>query len=111
MMDKQGYMHARTCTRPRAWAPARTHTQKQICNTYCFSTATMDSRTRLMFMFIHTLTTLLFLSLYMFVMATIILRKVIDPLTFRQLTLMYIKRTDSVRTSLGTQHASIGETN
>ena len=29
MLDKQGYMHAR----------ARTH--RQICNTYCFSTATM----------------------------------------------------------------------
>jgi hypothetical protein len=25
MLDKQGYMHARACTRPRAPAPAHTH--------------------------------------------------------------------------------------
>jgi hypothetical protein len=30
-LDKQGYVYARTCTRPRAWAHARTHTE--ICNT------------------------------------------------------------------------------
>ena len=36
MLDKQGYMHARACTRPRAPAPAlthartRTHTDKYI---------------------------------------------------------------------------------
>ena len=44
MMDKQGYMHARACTRPRARAPilsthARIH--RQIRNTYCFYTTTM----------------------------------------------------------------------
>jgi hypothetical protein len=47
MLNKQGYMHTLTCTRPRARAPtlthshAHTHTHTQICNTYCFSTATI----------------------------------------------------------------------
>ena len=51
MLDKQGYMHARACTRPRAGerkrtlthtrARAHTHTHTQICNIYCFFTATM----------------------------------------------------------------------
>jgi hypothetical protein len=35
MLDKQGYMHARTCVRARA------RTLTQVCNIYCFSTATM----------------------------------------------------------------------
>jgi hypothetical protein len=39
VLDKQGYMHARACTRPRA--RARTFTFRQIYNTYCFSTATI----------------------------------------------------------------------
>ena len=39
MMDKQGYMHSRACTRPRARAHARKHTQ--ISNICCFSTATI----------------------------------------------------------------------
>ena len=37
MLDKQGYMHARA----RARARAHTHTHTEICNIYCFSTATM----------------------------------------------------------------------
>jgi hypothetical protein len=44
MLDKQGYMHAHACTRPRALAHARTHarahSRTQICSAYCFSTAT-----------------------------------------------------------------------
>jgi hypothetical protein len=39
-LDKQGYMHARVCTLPRARAHARAqHTQ--IYNIYCFFTVTM----------------------------------------------------------------------
>jgi hypothetical protein len=38
-------MHVCACTRPRARVPTRTHSQacthRPICNTYCFSTATM----------------------------------------------------------------------
>ena len=43
MLDKQGYMHTPTPTRPgtRTIARACTHTHRQICNTDCFSTATM----------------------------------------------------------------------
>ena len=42
MLDKQGYMHARACTRPHpGYARAHTHTHKPISNTYCSSTATM----------------------------------------------------------------------
>ena len=41
MLDKQGYMHAGACTSPRARAHARAHTHTQICNIYCFSTATI----------------------------------------------------------------------
>ena len=42
MLDKQGYMHARACTRLRAWAHARTHAHTQSkYNIYCFSTATI----------------------------------------------------------------------
>ena len=41
MLDKQGYMYARTYmpTRPGTRTNASTHTK--MCNTYCFSTATM----------------------------------------------------------------------
>ena len=43
MLDKQGYLHSRACTRPRprAWTPTRARTCRQIYNTYCFSTTTM----------------------------------------------------------------------
>ena len=45
MLDKEGYTHARVCTRPRvraeALARARTHTHIYICYIYCFSTATV----------------------------------------------------------------------
>ena len=43
MLDKQGYMHVRACTRPGARVPTRTHarTQRPIRNTYCSSTVTM----------------------------------------------------------------------
>jgi hypothetical protein len=43
MLDKQGYMHVRACTRPRARVPTCTHlrTYRPIRNTYCFSTPTM----------------------------------------------------------------------
>ena len=45
MLDKQGYMHARAYTRPRARPHARarahTHTHTQMSNIYCFSTATI----------------------------------------------------------------------
>jgi hypothetical protein len=47
MLEKQGYTHARSCTRPRCWAPARARAHTDICNTYCYSTAAMVSRTRL----------------------------------------------------------------
>ena len=49
MLDKQGYMHVRVFTRPRARLPLCTHawTYISISNTYCFSTAKMVSRTRL----------------------------------------------------------------
>jgi hypothetical protein len=40
VIDKQGYMQARACTRPRF----RVHTQ--ICNTYRFSTVTVVTWTR-----------------------------------------------------------------
>ena len=33
MLDKQGYTHARACTRLRSWSPAK--------NIYCFFTGTM----------------------------------------------------------------------
>jgi hypothetical protein len=39
ILDKQGYMNARTCIRPRTWAHACA--RKQICNIYWFSMATM----------------------------------------------------------------------
>jgi hypothetical protein len=39
MLGKQGYMHARACTHPRAWAHKRA---TQLCNIYCFSSATMN---------------------------------------------------------------------
>jgi hypothetical protein len=39
MMDKQGYTRMHTLTHPRTHARARTH--RPICNTYCFSTATV----------------------------------------------------------------------
>ena len=39
MLDKQGYMHVRVCSRPHARLPTRTH--GPVINTYCFSTATM----------------------------------------------------------------------
>jgi hypothetical protein len=43
MLDKQGYIHARACTRPRARANVRKHarTYTQICDTYCFYTETV----------------------------------------------------------------------
>ena len=41
VLDKHGYMHTRACTSPH------TQTHSYMCNTYCFSTATMVSRTRL----------------------------------------------------------------
>ena len=50
MLDKQGYMHAPACTRPRArphaQAHARGHTHTRArahitSRTYCFSTATI----------------------------------------------------------------------
>ena len=46
MLDYQGYMHLLACTRLRARLPTCAHarssmrTHTQICNTYCFSTAT-----------------------------------------------------------------------
>ena len=39
VLDKQGYMHARACAGPSARTHA--HTRTQICNPYCFSTATL----------------------------------------------------------------------
>ena len=39
MLEKEGYMHVRACTRPCAQVPTRTH--RPICNAYCFSKATM----------------------------------------------------------------------
>jgi hypothetical protein len=36
MLDKQGYTHARACTRPRSRALAHKHAHRQISNTYCF---------------------------------------------------------------------------
>ena len=50
MLDKQGYMRARACACPRSrhtHARARAHTSTQICNIYCFSTATVVTWTRL----------------------------------------------------------------
>jgi hypothetical protein len=47
MLDKQGYTSARTCTRPRARASTHPPTHTPICNTYCFSTVTMVTWTRL----------------------------------------------------------------
>jgi hypothetical protein len=41
MLDKQGYMHTRACTRPRVRVSIHACTHWQICNTYCFSTATV----------------------------------------------------------------------
>ena len=49
MQDKQDYMHTRACirlltranARMRARARTHTHTHAQMCNIYCFSTATM----------------------------------------------------------------------
>ena len=43
MLDKQGHMHARACTRPRARVPTRTYarTRRQIFKTYFFSTTTL----------------------------------------------------------------------
>ena len=40
MLDKQSY------TRPCGRAPPRTHTHTEMCNTYCYFTATMAPRTR-----------------------------------------------------------------
>ena len=37
MLDKQGYTHARACTRPRSRALAHKHAHRQIRNTYCFA--------------------------------------------------------------------------
>jgi hypothetical protein len=41
MLDKQGYMHACVCTRPRAWTHAHARAHTQIHNTYFCSTATV----------------------------------------------------------------------
>ena len=47
MLDKQDYTRARAFTCPRSRAPthasthARARTHKQICDTYCFPTATV----------------------------------------------------------------------
>ena len=45
ILDKQGYIHARVCASPSTRTPTRTHararTHRQICNSYCFVTATM----------------------------------------------------------------------
>ena len=45
MLDKQGYMHAHA--QALGHPHARSHTHRQICNTYFFSTATIVTRTRL----------------------------------------------------------------
>ena len=53
MLDEYGYTRASTSPRQRTHTHARTHPRArarahtQICNTYCFSTATMVSWTRL----------------------------------------------------------------
>ena len=53
MLDEQSYTRPHTCTRPSVRAPtlmrarAHTHTHRQICNTYCFSTERVISRTHL----------------------------------------------------------------
>jgi hypothetical protein len=73
MLGKYGYTRGSTRPRPRtpAFMHARTstraHTHTQICNTYCFSTATMVTRTHLSVMqYVHCLSSLqLFHSLYM----------------------------------------------
>ena len=52
MLDKQGYKRTHACTRPRA----RAHTRTEICNTYCFFTATMVTRRRLIVtLYVHCL--------------------------------------------------------
>ena len=60
-------MHVCAWTRPRARVPtctharARKHAHRPICNTYCFSTATVVSRTRLSVMLhVHCLSCFLF---------------------------------------------------
>jgi hypothetical protein len=53
VLDKQGYtrtnMHALTLkgTHTHTHRHPRAHKHREICNVYCFSTATMVSRTRL----------------------------------------------------------------
>ena len=55
MLGKYGYRRACTCTRPGTHTHpdthtdtrARAHTRREICNMYCFSTATTVSQTRL----------------------------------------------------------------
>jgi hypothetical protein len=51
------HMRMHTSTRPGTHTQARTH--RPICNTYCFSTATMVTRTRLSVNVIRTLPVLL----------------------------------------------------
>jgi hypothetical protein len=41
MLDKQDYTRARMHMPTHASTHARAHTHKQICDTYCFPTATM----------------------------------------------------------------------
>jgi hypothetical protein len=38
---KSGYIYVRSCTRPRARIPTRTHTHRPISNTYCCPIATI----------------------------------------------------------------------
>jgi hypothetical protein len=42
--DNQGSMQARACTRPWACVCVHVHTHTQICDIYCFCTATMIRR-------------------------------------------------------------------
>ena len=56
MLDNQDYTHARSHAHARAQTPGHPHThvrtqahvRTQICNTYCFSTATMIRERALM---------------------------------------------------------------
>ena len=59
MYKKQGCIHVRSCARPRARVPRRTHTlaHARICtpvrNTYCFSMATVIRQGASMLRYMH----------------------------------------------------------
>ena len=62
MLDKQGYTHAHAHEpgHPHARERAHTHTHTQICNTYCFSTARIVTRTLLhVTLYVHCVSCLL----------------------------------------------------